>query len=235
MLLDKMNQKINITGFDIGKKAIEDAKKGRFFIKTLTGNKEICSIHKMIYAAFDDDYLVFKTNTPLSSKQLEYKQMFNEFFTEIPNKKKLTIVECIKRLIYKDFLPNLCTKEFQIKPEKAKTCKFLQGDIMKLDEIVPPQSADVLLFRNAFYHLTTIEDPADFKTELPEEFVVPAVEHFVMQIDKAVAKNGLFVLGEHLSDHTNITGKTLYKELLKHNFIHALEKDYLVTVWQKTE
>lgn len=234
MLLDKSGKKVNITGFDIGQEAIEDAKKGIFQIKHLTGNKDAISAYRMGYAAFNDDYLAF--GTPTKKSEAEYKKMFEEFFTEIPNyKEKFNLHKWMMRKLFPKFTPEIKTKAFCIKPEKADCCKFIQGDIQKLNEIVPEKSADVLLFQNALYHLTTKEGPLSIKIPLPDEMIIPTVKNVVKQVDKAIAKDGLFVIGTHTNDHIGTTGQTLYKELEKHNFTPVFQcPDASMTyIWKK--
>lgn len=215
MLFDKADKKINITGFDIGKQAIADAKKGVFTIKRLKGQYATL----LDYEGFRDNYLAFSSSKELSPQNLKYRQLFNEFFTEIPYKESFSLTAWLKRkLLPKKFVIDIETKAFQILPEKSKSCRFVQSDILQLDKIVPKHSADALLFRNALYHLTTKEGPLNFKIPLPDEQVIPAVKKVVEQVDNAVAPNGLFVIGEHANDHVLTAGKTLYDELTKHNF-----------------
>lgn len=235
MMLDNAGKKINITGFDIGTNAIEEAKKGVFFIKQVTGNPEVCSMYKMGYSAFGDDYLAFAPQEALTEKQAEYQKMFNEFFTEIPYKEKFSLHDWLMGIMLKKWTPKIETKAFQIKSDKADTCKFIQGDILRLDEIVPEHSADVLLFRNALYHLTTKEGPLNFKIPLDDEMIIPMVKNVVEQVDKAIQKDGLFVIGEHTNDHILTTGKTLYNELENHNFSPVLKNSdgSMSYIWKK--
>lgn len=238
MLLENIDHKINITGFDIGKEAICEAKKGIFFIKQISGSKNIVSMYKMGIDAFNDDYLAFSKKCLLEGKQAEYKQMFDKFYTELPGyKNKQSIKERLKGILFKELFPSITTRAFQIKPEKAELCKFVQGDILKLDEIVSQASADVLLFRNALYHLTTKEYTLGLKLPLPDEIVIPVVKDVVKQIDKAVASKGLFVLGSHASDHLTTAGKTLYNELEMHNFTPVLYNSAgtKAVIWKKNE
>lgn len=238
MLFDKLAQKVNITGFDIGEQAIEAAKKGKFEIKSLKYPHKYEDIMKKSVAAFNDDYLAFVPQETLNIKQLEYKKMFNDFFDEIPNyKEKLSLAERFQRFLFKKMLPISQVKGYQVKPEKADTCRFVQGDILKLDNIVDSNSADVILFRNALYHLTTYEGPMGFKLPLPDDEIILAVKKVVEQVDKALSPEGLFVIGSHPSDHMLTAGETLYSELEKRGFTPALkDSSYTsVLVWAKNK
>ena len=234
MILDKIGKKINITGFDLGPQAITDAKSGKFIIETIKSNDSLSNTYKMGYSSFDDDYLAFYDKSSLTEKQTEYKCKFSEFFDEIPWRENISFLRRIHRLIFKKLIPDIATKQFQVKPEKSGMCNFVQGDILKLDEIVPDHSADVLLFRNALYHLTTIEDESA-KIPLLDETIVRTVKNVVTQVDKALCKNGIFVIGEHPNDHTLTTGKVLYKELENNNFtpVYKNHNDTYCVGWKK--
>ena len=236
MMLDKASQKINITGFDLGEEATKEANNRKFVIKKLIINSERDEYYKMGYDAFNDDYLAFAPKETLQGKEAEYQTMFNDFFEEIPNdKEKHSLSECIKSIIFKGLIPQFETKCFRPKPAVTDKCRFVQGDILKLNEIVPPHNADVLLFRNALYHLTTKEGGSGFKISLPQEYVNMVVKKVVEQVDNSLNKNGLFVIGQHQSDHTSPVKDILYKELTKRNFIPAFTNQYdsIVTVWEK--
>lgn len=237
MMLDEIPQKINLIGFDIGKKAINDAKKGVFFIKQVSGTEETVSAYKYGMAAFNDDYLAFPQTKALSAKQEEYKQLFHKFFTEIPDyKEKIPLYNRLREKFFPETTPHFETKAFQIKPEKANCCDFFYCDILKLDKLFPKKIADVLFFRNALYHLTTKRGPLDFKLARPNEVLIPTLENVVNQIDRTITKNGLFVLGEHYCDHTNMeSGKILYKTLEKHNFspVYFNSDGSMAYIWKK--
>lgn len=237
MMFENSGKKVNITAFDLGEEAIRDAKAGEFGIKKI-GNDYYDAMYSEMISGFSDNYLAFPSPKKLSEKQQEYKRLFSEFFTEIPYEEKFSFSEWLKKvLLPKRFQCPILTKMFKIKPEKADTCKFLQGDILKLDEIVPEKSADVLLFRNALYHLTTREGAMSMKIQLPEEQVVPVVKQVINQVDKAVAPNGLFVLGEHTSDHVGVAGSTLYTELYKHDFspVYFNSDGSMYLIWKKSK
>lgn len=235
MMLDKIGKKVNITGFDLGAQAITDAKNGRFIIKKVKSNNELSNNYKMGYSSYDDDYLAFSDISGLTEKQIEYKKRFAEFFDEIPFKEKFAFGKRLYRRLFRSLIPDIATKHFQVKPEKSKMCNFIRGDILKLDEIVPENSADILLFRNALYHLTTIEDEYA-KVPLIDEMIISAVKGVVAQVDKALSKEGLFVIGNHPNDHTLTTGKVLYKELEEHNFspVYKTHNGTYSVIWKKS-
>lgn len=232
MLFDKSGKKINITGFDLGRDAIKEANEGKFVIKMPIDDDDRFAIGYHTTMC-DDMFLAFKNPDELSPKELEYKKLFDEYFREtsfIP--KKLSLKQRIYNFIYKMGIPEYKNKSFEIKPEKAELCKFIQGDILKLSEIAEPQSVDALLFRNALYHLTTMET-YERKVPLHDDMIIPAVKEIVNQADYALAPNGLFCIGIHENDHKLTTGKTLYSSLKEHNFEPVFIENGLPSVWKK--
>ncbi len=234
MLFDKAGKKVNITGFDIGKQAIEDAKKGVFTIKNAKG--QFGDLLSQCYAGLGDSYLAFPDSKKLSSKDIKHVQLFNEFFTEIPYKESFSFNNWLKRKFLSDKVVNdIETKAFKVLPEKSESCRFVQGDILQLDKIVPKHSADALLFRNALYHLTTKEGSMNYKIPLSDEQIIPVIKKVAKQVDNAVAPDGLFIIGEHPNDHILTTGKTLYEELTKHNFspVFSNSDGSMHYIWKK--
>ncbi len=234
MMTDNCGKKINITGFDIGNNIIKEAKKGIFIIKEIAGDPDNCVLLDMHTAANNDTYLAFPTKAPLSEKEIEYKNLFNKFFTEIPYKKpKQTFWEWMVELALKKYNPHIAIKSYKINPDKADKCKFIQGDIMKLDQLVQPHKTDVLLFRNALYHLTTAENDVSYRAPLPQKRLIPTINQFVVQVDKAIGKNGLFVLGSHKSDHSEEVSSILYKNLKERGFEPVYYETKVPAIWKR--
>lgn len=233
MITDNCGKNVNITGFDLGNKAINEAKKGVFLVKEITGDKNNCVLLDMHTAANNDTYLAFHTNI-LSRKEAEYKKLFNGFFTEIPYQKpKQSFFERLADMTFKKYEPHIAIKAFKINPDKAAKCKFIQGDVMKLDEITSPHKTDVLLFRNALYHLTTAENEISYRAPLYPEIVTQTIEKFVRQIDKAIGDGGLFVIGTHKSDHSKSVAPILYKNLKECGFRPVYYENNVPAIWRR--
>ncbi len=224
MLLENIGKKVNILGFDKGQKAINDAIKGEFQIKRRNNDfDDLCDFDK-------DSFLAFSQK--LSKQEQQYKNMFNNFFTDITKQKKEHSFFKRLKAMLADTMTPYDTKTFLIKPEKKSTCTFKTGDILELDKIVPKKSADVILFRNALYHLTTYE-AYDRKAPLPDKLIKPAIEQVVIQLHKALNKGGLFVLGTHPSDHFENSGKIIHDTLKNHHFVPVFIENKLPSIWQK--
>jgi len=150
-----------------------------------------------------------------------------------PNVKK-TLVQKIKGFIFgKRRSDGLETKYYQIKPEKSGNHNFIQGDITKLDDITEDGQTDVLLFRNALYHL--IADNNFIRLPKPESEARPILEKVFESIHNKLSKNGIFVMGEE-EVFQGIDNKLVQKVLFEKGFT-PLDKKLvdLPCVWQKVE
>lgn len=191
MLLDDLPQKVEIDGYDLDQKAVDSAKRGISPI----GNLKCSGI--MPLNAFDDTYLAFNQDAPLTPEKSKYKKLFGRFFEGVsvfkarPSLKEMVINLAVTK----------ATKYFEVKPDIKNRCHFAQGDITKLDEFIKPGSVDVLSFRNALYHLTTVEPMPGLKLSKDEIEVRPVLEGLFDKIHTALSEDGIFVLGIHSNDH----------------------------------
>ena len=235
MLFEGQAKKVKITGFDLGKKAVASAEKGSFSVSRVTNDNSVMKYYKNS-AAFQDSYLAFNKNTEISKEQQLYQKMFNDFFTEVPptNVKK-TVGQKIKGFFLGKGRPDgLETKHYQIKPEKAGSCNFIQGDITKLDDIADDGQTDVLLFPNALYHLIA-NGNSFMRVPKSESEARPILENVFESVHNKLSKNGIFVMGE---DEILQGGDTnlVQKVLLEKGFIPIYKKvDDLPCVWKKVE
>ncbi len=221
MLFNDHPNSLQITGYDLGEKAIQSAQKGHFPIEPLGG--------RQFYDAYKDNYLAFSDHK-LSSKQKEYRTLFNSFFKTNSNlyeSVKELLLSCLKERPIK-------TKYFQLKDDSLKKhCQFKQGDIMEIDRILEPDSTEIVLFRNALYHLITKEN---LGRRYPKRIVKtrPVLNEFFSKIHTALSENGLFVLGENENHQTTRLGQLIHEELENAGFkpIHFIDGE-VPSVWQK--
>ena len=54
-----------------------------------------------------------------------------------------------------------------------------------------------------------------------------------MQVDKAIGKNGLFVLGSHKSDHSEEVASILYKNLKERGFEPVYYETKVPAIWKR--
>jgi|GEM_PF-6735870 len=204
----------SVFGFDIGIGAIEKAQSGIFDLTE----------------KFMDDYLCF--GTPADQEELKYKKLFEEYFEPVSIKKPPDPFEFCRNKV----------KDFRVKKDKEGGCKFAQGDILKLDEFLEPNSTHVLTFRNALYHLTNSTNRSEKISMLNE---------LCDKIKKVLVKDGVLVLGKYdinpkgtSEDCYMANGRQLFEQdgckhllydiLVEHGFEPAFtEKGGNVSVWRK--
>lgn len=129
--------------------------------------------------------------------------------------------------------PEYESKYVVLKKDKAKNCNFLQGDILKLEEITKCEKADVITFSNALYHIICDDSITGFRTPKKN------AEEIAMNIAKTVKENlspkGIFVLGENEAMQTMDT-KFVPQAFEKVGFIALNEtKEHPANVWQLIE
>lgn len=234
MMFDDLAQKVKITGFDLGSKAVKRAQKSKFTISQVNDYPEF---KKYIECdAFKDSYLAFDPKEALSKEQIQYKKIFNKFFTGKPSQNsKKSIGQIIKEFfIGKKPMEISETKAYQLKPEKAGKCRFIQGDITQLNKIAEDKKTDVLFFRNALYHLITKESFLG-RFPKPENESRPILEKVFGDIYNKLSQNGIFVIGENESNQC-VDVELMKKVLVEKGFKPIFKvADELPCVWQKVE
>lgn len=205
ILFDDIKDKIDIIGFDLSKSVIDKANSRKYIlqkpIKAPEGYIDIWS--NLGTSGFNDAYLVFPQDTILTKEQKKNKELFNEFF-EITNDKvenqTLTLKQKLDNWIMKNCLKvwplQLENKTCKLKDDKALNCKFVQGDILKLKAVIKGEKADIILFRNALYHLIT-EDLEYSGSRRIKPNATEILTNLATQIKENLNNNGIFVLGEN--------------------------------------
>lgn len=231
MLFHDFPRKVKITGFDLGKKAIEQAKIGVYPISKMEINNPYLA---NLYDAYKDSYVAFQPNAELSEQQAECQRLFNGFFERISSpKEKISLGQRLKRFLYGKYMPKVETKYYRLKPEKTGLCDFVQGDITKLDNIAQDGEVDVLLFRNALYHLITKDVIQGMRLPKPREESQPILEKVFEEIRRKLSGNGILVLGNDETMQTldgGLTQEVLFKKGFRPIFKDSEE---FSCVWQK--
>lgn len=177
----------------------------------------------------------------MTPKQKEYKKLFEDFFeqSETPDVKKprISLGQKINNYVLKRFLKiyagKLENKYFKLKDDKALNCDFVKGDILELNKIVKEKEADVILFRNALYHLVTDLINNNLHLPKPKEEAASILEKVFKQIHKSLSRDGVFVLGANESYQTLDGGLT--QEVLARSGFKPLfaEVEGFNSVWKK--
>jgi len=181
MLYDEYKNRVNILGFDVSKKAIDRAKKGRFLMQDNGWVSKSCECK--------DAYLV--DNNARTERQKRYTELFKKYFEyetdDIPK-------DIESRSVYRGRV--IFEKMYKIKEGIAKNCSFHVGDIRNLDNLVQDDSVHCLFFRNALYHLVCAYSMRTNNTrnlQFDHDVITRAV---VQHASKKLKKGGLFVFGE---------------------------------------
>ena len=231
------DKKPKILGFDISPNSIAEAKTGIYTISQPKDDVSRNFISWLGISAYKDEFLGF--GKPKTHKEKIMKNLFNNNFTQIAEKstpKQNPIKRFFNKLSFillRDINPEFNDKIFALKDPKNTGCKFIQGDIQHLDKIVPKGKAHAISFRNAIYHLVTMENENDERIQIPLKIAEPTLNHVAKQINKALTKDGIFILGEREDKQLTDT-KLLSKVLKKNGFKEvAKTKNGYCNIWAK--
>lgn len=232
-----------ILGFDISPTSVNEAKHSTYTISQPKNTKSRQFIDNMGIDAYKDEYLGFEPNNDkkVTRNQKRLKELFNKTFEERPTDEKPKKINLIKKAL--DFIksklsldidPDLNTKTFVVKNPKDTGCKFVQGDIQHLDEIAPKGEAHAISFRNALYHLVTNDiSGGAYRETKPRAEAKPILTQVAKQVNKALTKDGIFILGE--CENSQLTDTKLLSEvLLENGFKKAVkDKNGYCNIWTK--
>lgn len=234
MLFNKY-KKLDLTGFDLGNKAIKTAQKGKYSITKLLNADKLDNLIKQS-EAFDDSYLTFSKKN-ITEQEKGYKKLFSDFFTQTTfTSEKPTFLEKLKMQIFKS-IPQVKIRNFEIKPQKTGLCKFAKGDIANLDKFSKNGETDMILFRNALYHLVTnnenIDQYAQIRKPKPEKQVRSTVEKIADEFNKKLKKDGIFVLGNNEPNQTLDKNMLIPQIFEEKGFMPILFSNGFPCVWKK--
>lgn len=218
-----------ILAFDISEDAVQKAKVARYTISQPKDKLSRKFIDERQISAYSDEYLGFSSCTMTCKKKM-LKNLFDKMFTEVPLGRTKNIFAPIKKgmnyiryFLLGDMELNLNNKVYTIKQNEQSGCKFMQGDIKNLDKIAPEGKAHAVFFRNALYHLVT-NDIAGGVYRIPKktEEASHILTNIVKQVNKALVKDGIFVIGEQ--ENRQMTDTKLLSKILAENGFKPVEK-----------
>jgi len=180
MIYDDFKEQVNILGFDISEKAIEDCKKGVFVIHE-SPDEEFAKG----YVPFSDSFLYY--GYARDERKENLRKIFKKYFTTEG------ILQTPEHLIpkYVGGFADLSKKKCRLKQGVFKNCDFMQGDIKNL-YFIKDESTDVFFFRNAMYHLVCNLGSARTIKKNDDEII----KNTIIEISKKLKPNGLLVFGE---------------------------------------
>lgn len=224
----------NITGFDIGKNTIKQAKSGIIELNIPTDKNSEYYTKFIDMDTYKDSFLA-KDDENISKKQQFLKEIFSKTFekTEIKTKLMYRVSERLRKIFDIAFV-EFDKQHFKCK-EKDENCKFIQGNIEELDKIISQeQCVHLFSFKNALYHLITDNDNYH-RESISHQRVKIILDKIFKDINKTLHKEGLFIMGEtENKQHMNM--HFVSKGLLENGFvpIRMRNRPYL-NIWKKVK
>lgn len=232
MILNDIKDKIKILGFDLSEKAIKQAKSGKFIFQYPIENPKIAG-EKMQLSSYKDSYLVCNQLKELTPQEKKNKELFDDFFEPVENNKP-NIPKLLTKLhgwLFKNSV-RFEKKYYKLKEGKAANCKFIQYDIRDIDKITGDEKADIILFRNAMYHI--IEDRyCEVYDEATVNYNKSVVKNTVQKMRNGLNDGGLIVFGQ--DEDKQMTDISIVQNALKELGLKPLNEttEHLPNVWQK--
>ncbi len=232
ILLNAMKDKVKILGIDVGEKAIDSAKSGKY---TFERYKYMHSGSNL--SALSDVFLAFKTKNKLSIEQKGLKQLFDKFFepTDTVFADKIVtegnkFIAFLNKLLLMPIVKE--QKEYKIRDGELRNCEFVLGNITDINEITKGKKSDVILFRNAMYHMATdYFDTVKGKRVLCNS-AENIIENLINILKNNLNKNGILCFGEH--EGYQLTNDKILPNVLKKLGFEPLNRTpkQEATVWK---
>jgi len=237
--LNMLTQNLNpeIIGFDIGKRAIQQAQTSTVILAKPKAAKDEHMVNLCRIKAYDDNFLGFDKKN-LTKIEQEQKDLFNASFEEVELPKKTfreKLKDYLDKTLFSDYIVELDKKAFKIKEEK-NNCLFFEGNILNTDKIISNNSVSCFTFRNALYHILTTNISGTHRYHLNEQKGEALMTRIAENVNKALCKNGIFVLGE--TEHKQGTNMDLVCNTLKKTgFIEHPDNTNKIycNIWKKVE
>ncbi|MEE3349239.1 MAG: CheR family methyltransferase [Candidatus Gastranaerophilaceae bacterium] len=235
MVMNKVPSRI--TAFDLGKKAINRAKKGYYSISEPRYEDDKKYVEEWGLSAYNDKFLAFKKPQDMTQKEKTYHKAFNKIFKEINTEDGKNKFLNRIRVFFKSFgefhMIDVRTKYFKLKDLRKLNCEYIEGDIRNLDEITKGRKYQAFTFRNAFYHLITTND--DYRTPLGEHHTRKILAEILPKINKSLDMKGLFAIGKK-EDEQICDVLLLTKMLKEYGFKEAKHFDNpYCYIWKKVK
>jgi chemotaxis methyl-accepting protein methylase len=233
MLLDSLNQdnKIKITGYDLARKALANAKEGRFSLTCPSMAKQLLA---MVIGSntYTDAYLGFVVNDlallmkksgldriPSTEQKKKYRELFARFFSQ---EGEIQIINDSR------------IKTFKVKSEFTSKCHFKEGDITQINQERGENSTDVVLFRNALYHLITNNKNLSERLPKSKQETQEILSDLFGKIYHTLKPGGLLVMGnKESSQHQQLP--QVYQSLIQTGFKPVYDQNGITTIWKKIE
>ena len=225
MLLKNRNLNYSLTGYDIAESALETAKRGEVGInnpaeylqarekESLNNLNTLDTIlfvmSRLKHTQFQDRYLSQDNTPPDEPLQKKYYDLFHQHF------QKQEAASLPERAVY------------QLKPNASLGCDFQVGNIQDIEKKRGQNSTDVLLFRNALYHLITQpanQEAGGIRKPLSSvQAVNQQLDDLFQQFYQVLSPDGILVMGE--KENAQHQQKELVDSALARNGFQPLSDD----------
>ena len=181
--------KYHITGYDVVPDALEVGKEATYVIYQNNPGS-------MDYIGGEDCFLLKEEKELYSDTEKSYHKMFHKHFSETDEPKELINNNSVfESKVVKDLRHK---KYFKLNEESIKAkINFKDGNFNSLNEVLEPGKTDVIIFKNALYHIFPDVEKENDKLESYLKFS----EDKFKKINQCLPVGGLFVLGSLKKDH----------------------------------
>lgn len=237
MLLENLAHKVKILGFDISKKSIEEANSGTYKMQGYYNLDSEDAKVQLKSGGYQDIYLVSDVIDKLTPLQMKCKSLFNSYFkpsNKPVEEEKISVLKKVKTWVLNNLLdietPKLESKYYELRPGKGKNCKFVQGDIMDIENILGEKKANVIYFRNALYHLISDEiytyGQRELRADAPE-----IVTKIISKLENCLSSKGLIVFGE--KEEFQVENYEIVPKIMKRFGFEALDNYGIENIWKR--
>ena len=232
IMLDNLKDKTNFIGFDINVNLLNIARNGIFKIKNT-----VREINNLVKSNNSEAFLISDNNN-LSGYQTICKRKFLKYFKPITQKeiqqidsKKLHAINYSKQFLesmgigeVKIQEPIIETQTFKLNPRDFRNCKFIQENVLNINNSIDNKSIDAFFFRNTLYQLVCDGNSLMKYMKFNSKELI---ENIISKIKKTLSPDGILIFGENESYIQGIDKKIIYDVMISQGFLPIVKCDDL--------
>ncbi len=203
VMLDDVLDKVRFCAFDIDENLVNQAKEGKVYLTcnsmegSLLGKLTVSKYKQKCAKKFHKHFMPTGLSLPPTLDS------------------NLQLLSLLNPILYQREINKLAMREYSFDSEMTKKIDFQCGDIRILDFLYDNESVDILLFRNAMYHILCKYNEDDDRIELDDsKQIADLIAHKMFEILK---KDGLVVFGEK-ENQQGIKISTIHNAMIKNGF-----------------
>jgi chemotaxis methyl-accepting protein methylase len=239
IILNDLKDKVHILGIDLSENTIKQAQSRKFIFQRIKNYPKWFNPDDY-YMGLKDRFLVYGTNRELSKDEKFQKKLFEQFF-DVPIEKvdkKRKIPQVLQKIIDTVaiiFRPNIVEeKTVKLKADKINNCTFKVGNIEDINTLTNGEKSDIILFKNAIYHLIT-EDIGENLLRVLQKNGEEIAENLILKLKNNLNKDGLICFGE--DEDYQMSGYEIIPKIMKRLGFNPLNKteEHEANVWRKLD